>query len=332
MDCPLITVFIPTYKRPHLLKNAICSALNQTYKNLQVIVCDNASNDETSQVVAEIAKKDPRLHYICHPKNIGMLANYAFGFSQAKTTFFSFLSDDDILLPCFCETALMGFSQYPNIAFFACSTVSLSKEGGVICVPLDIWPREGCFSPEEGVVELIGKYPVPTTVLFRKEAVASVKIDFDNPIGWDCDLLIQLAGQFPFAISKKRCGVFIHHENSFSGSQDTLASLDAICRLMLRVRDFSWMKEEIKSSVNAQLQMAIYNNSFASILSDFSFKQFKKARKTCLYLLMHHPIRIKVVFYWIQTFMPAVFLRRKKTAGTPFWDGFEEYRTLVHGL
>src|SRR5476649_2744950 len=73
-----ITTIIPTFQRPKYLKKALQSVLSQTYSNFQVWVCDNASGDETASIVAEFSKKDPRVHYFCHEKNIGMLANYQF--------------------------------------------------------------------------------------------------------------------------------------------------------------------------------------------------------------------------------------------------------------
>jgi glycosyltransferase involved in cell wall biosynthesis len=54
---PLITTIIPTYRRPKLLRRAIKSVLNQTYLHFQVCVYDNASGDETAEVVSELAKK-----------------------------------------------------------------------------------------------------------------------------------------------------------------------------------------------------------------------------------------------------------------------------------
>ena len=78
---PLITTIIPTYRRPNLLRRAIKSVLNQTYPHCQVCVCDNTSGDETANVVAKIAKKDPhpRVKYHCHPENIGAIKNFKYG-------------------------------------------------------------------------------------------------------------------------------------------------------------------------------------------------------------------------------------------------------------
>jgi len=142
---PLITTLITTYKRPELLKRAILSALNQTYSHLIVYVFDNASDDETEEMVRNLMLTDSRIRYHRHPINIGMMGNYQFALSQVKTPLFSLLSDDDLLLPWFYETALEGFAKHPDIAFSATSTLVMTSAGQVDYVPMDLWIREGYF-------------------------------------------------------------------------------------------------------------------------------------------------------------------------------------------
>ena len=55
---PLITVVIPTFKRPKLLKRAIQSVLNQTYPHFKICVHDDASGDDTGKIVAEMSRND----------------------------------------------------------------------------------------------------------------------------------------------------------------------------------------------------------------------------------------------------------------------------------
>ena len=92
-DKPLITAIIPTYRRPGLLQRAIHSVLAQNYGQLQVIVYDNASDDDTAAVVAALAREDPRVEYYCQPENVGPVANFAYGMEQVETPYFSMLSD-----------------------------------------------------------------------------------------------------------------------------------------------------------------------------------------------------------------------------------------------
>src|SRR4030067_3693919 len=103
---PFITAIIPTYRRPKLLRRAVLSVLNQTYPHLRVCVYDNASGDETEEVVAELMQKDSRVRYHRHPENIGLFNNFNYGLQEIETSFFSLLSDDDVLVPTFYENTI----------------------------------------------------------------------------------------------------------------------------------------------------------------------------------------------------------------------------------
>ena len=61
--------------------------------------------------------RDPRISYSCHPSNVGGGANFLFGMRSVDTPYFSFLSDDDVLLPHFFETALVGFETRPSALY-----------------------------------------------------------------------------------------------------------------------------------------------------------------------------------------------------------------------
>jgi glycosyltransferase involved in cell wall biosynthesis len=91
---PLISVCIPTYNRGNFLKKAIESVLNQTYKNLEIIVVDNYSTDNTDQILKDF--KDSRIK-VYKNSNFGSIAvsrNYAV--KQSKGDWIAFLDSDDI--------------------------------------------------------------------------------------------------------------------------------------------------------------------------------------------------------------------------------------------
>ena len=92
-----MTIAIPTYNRASLLRQAIASAIAQTHSNLEILVFDNASSDETPSIIREF--DDRRIKYWCHPINIGLTANWEGALSAATGTFFLMLSDDDRLAP-----------------------------------------------------------------------------------------------------------------------------------------------------------------------------------------------------------------------------------------
>ena len=104
---PEVIGLIPTFERPKLLRRAINSVLNQSYGNVKVKIFDDASNDETQDVVVKMQQGDKRIIYHRQEENIGLKKNYRFAFTtKIDSTYFSILSDDDFLLPNFYEEAV----------------------------------------------------------------------------------------------------------------------------------------------------------------------------------------------------------------------------------
>lgn len=215
---PSITTIIPTFRRPHLLKRSINSVLRQTYPHLQVCVYDNASGDETEQVVADLAKKDSRVKYHCHVENIGVFRNFIYGMDHVDTPFFSFLSDDDLLLPHFYEIAMDGFEKFPDAVLSAGSTIIMTETGKVLDVSLLSWSREGYFSPPEGMFEMADGNSAWTSILFRKKVISEMGL-LDAEVGGSADYDFQLraAIRFPIVISKTPCAIFVSSETSTGG-------------------------------------------------------------------------------------------------------------------
>lgn len=92
----LISVLIPTFNRADMLNKCIESVLRQTYKNIEIIVSDNASSDNTEILMQKLLIKDVRIQYHRNKENIGLMANFSkLVHNLAKGDFAIFLSDDD---------------------------------------------------------------------------------------------------------------------------------------------------------------------------------------------------------------------------------------------
>lgn len=214
---PLITTVIPTYRRPKQLIKAIKSVLNQTYENFQVCVYDNASGDETADVVAELAKQDDRVKYHRHPENIGGVNNFNYGIKEVSTPFFSLLSDDNTILPNFYENAISVLNQHPDAIFFAGQTVMVNEKGQKVGASLKTWP-EGLITPPDGLLHIYEKgLPVWESVLFRNNAITSVGLLSTSVNGAaDQDFIMKLARKHSIYISKKPCAAFLYHSEAWS--------------------------------------------------------------------------------------------------------------------
>lgn len=94
---PLVSIGIPTYNRSQSLRIAIDSVINQNYTNLEIIISDNASVDDTEDVCKNYVQSDNRIKYFKQSVNKGPTANFEFVKENASGTYFMWLGDDDYL-------------------------------------------------------------------------------------------------------------------------------------------------------------------------------------------------------------------------------------------
>ena len=121
---PKVTIAIPTYNRAVFLTEALDSALAQTYKNIEVIVSDNTSTDDTLQLLGKY--DDDRLTIIQQKTNLGMVGNWNACVEKSSGKLFLLLSDDDFLEPTAIEKMV-------NIFRYGTPDFDLDKIGMVYC-------------------------------------------------------------------------------------------------------------------------------------------------------------------------------------------------------
>lgn len=114
----LVSVVIPTYKRPDFLPRAVNSVLNQTHKNVEVIVVDDNNPDTEARLRTENIMKqfddNPKVKYIKHDKNKNGSAARNTGARSSKGEYVAFLDDDDEYMPTRIESMLKRFNELPS--------------------------------------------------------------------------------------------------------------------------------------------------------------------------------------------------------------------------
>lgn len=114
---PAVSIVIPTYNRPELLKRAICSVLNQTYSNIKgVIITDDCISNQTKKVVKKFKKNNEKIIYLKNNKyRKGPCGNKNNGIDYATGDFVGILDDDDDeLLPDAIEVLINGYLKHPE--------------------------------------------------------------------------------------------------------------------------------------------------------------------------------------------------------------------------
>ncbi len=100
---PLVSIGLPVYNGMPYVKRAIESLLLQTYPHVEIVITDNPSTDDTQKICEEYARKDKRVRYIRHPKNIGAYENYNSALQAARGKYFGWISYDDFVAPEYVE-------------------------------------------------------------------------------------------------------------------------------------------------------------------------------------------------------------------------------------
>ncbi len=126
----LVTLLVPVYNTEKYIKKCLESIVNQTYKNLEIILIDDGSNDNSGKICDEYAKKDSRIE-VFHKENQGSSAEKNFGLSIAKGRYISFIDSDDYLEPTLIEKLVKSIEiNQSDIAicnFFPNSTTDLEE-------------------------------------------------------------------------------------------------------------------------------------------------------------------------------------------------------------
>jgi glycosyltransferase involved in cell wall biosynthesis len=102
-----VTIGLPVYNGAPYLDSALRTLCAQTFQDLTILVADNASSDDSAQVIERWARRDSRVRVHRHATNIGALPNFRWVLAQAESPWFMFAAHDDLWSPG-CVSALYG--------------------------------------------------------------------------------------------------------------------------------------------------------------------------------------------------------------------------------
>jgi len=255
---PIITAIIPTYRRPHHLKAAIESIRAQTFPSYKVCIYDNAADPITRKIVSHYADMDPRIRYFAHSENIGSTRNFEFGLSQVATPFFTFLSDDDLLLPHFFSIAMEAMDKTPDAGIFMGGLIYADEKLRIKGFTLDDWNEGGVCHPEQFLTQFLSGRQIPlwTSMVFStkvRDQIGGLKTELEVP---DIDFIVRAAGLFPTIFDRTPCAIFRQHGFSISSSlkiKTVFDTMEEILREIVKnsssISHFSIYEEKFRREV-----------------------------------------------------------------------------------
>lgn len=191
---PLVSIGVPVYNGEHYLEQALDSLCAQTFQDMEILICDNASTDSTASICRRYARRDARIRYMRHETNIGAGPNFNSAFMRSTGKYFKWAAHDDYCAP----------------EFVARCVDVMERDGGIVlCTSNIIWVDEhGAFvrkvtHPTDGVdserphtrfarMSSTGHGCFDVFGVIRRDALAQTAL-IDSFIGSDRALLAHLS-------------------------------------------------------------------------------------------------------------------------------------------
>jgi len=189
-DTPLVNIGVPVFNGQEKIEKALYSLLNQTYSNLQVIVSDNASTDNTRTICERICAQDERVFYVRQPVNLGPTANFNAVLDLAQGDYFMWLGHDDWLSERYIEACLKTLDENPDVSI-ACGETVYYQDGN------DAHRGTAIQLPQESPPERVAAYYSLVSEngtfygLMRREQLANVRMK--NVMGGDWLVIASMA-------------------------------------------------------------------------------------------------------------------------------------------
>lgn len=174
---PKVLIIITTYNRPGYLQEALKSAMNQTYKNLEIVISDDSTNDDTEKIIGKYLEQDSRVKYY-RQKGFSGRDNFIWCLRYVKQTdaeYINWLMDDDVIYENKIERMLKYYFEYESVSLVT-SYRDIIDDNGDICEPGEavkrIYDEDTVLVGEEAGKQMlinhwnyIGEF---STVLLRK--------------------------------------------------------------------------------------------------------------------------------------------------------------------
>ena len=200
-DFPLVSIGIPVYNSESTLAATIESALAQDYTNLEILLSDNASVDDSIKICREYARRDSRIKLFEQPENIGAGANFVFVLNQAKGEYFKWLASDDVISMNSLSLSVANLQE--NQRNTSCSTPHLFDfESRTNAQPVTFWLDGSEFSRIKSFFRLPGRSHGLFYSLIKRDLLTSFPLLSSEFFAWDWCLVLYLLSKGPMGVAQ----------------------------------------------------------------------------------------------------------------------------------
>jgi len=216
---PLVSVCIPVYNGEEHIAETIESVINQSYTNLEIIVLDNCSKDNTSEVISKYASLDERVHLFSNAITVDMGENWNLCIEHATGQYVMLLSADDLLMGEFVSRAIQSFRAYDFDVFSANHYLfnnSMQRQRRIKIA-------EKKYQNFTCLVLLKNPFSINFSLFSRKAITELQSLNkgklFKNYYTCDYDLWIRASNQLSIYFTSEKLGRYRLHDNNLSNDK-----------------------------------------------------------------------------------------------------------------
>jgi glycosyltransferase involved in cell wall biosynthesis len=128
---PKLAIGIPVFNGQEYLPELLDSLLAQTFRDFEILICDNASSDRTPQICCEYQRRDSRIQYVRNVRNLGAIANYNRVFNLTTAPLFKWAAHDDIYRETYLQTCITLLEENPDIILAHAGTAFIDEKSEI---------------------------------------------------------------------------------------------------------------------------------------------------------------------------------------------------------
>ena len=207
----MVSIGLPVYNGEAYLRQALDSILAQTYRQFELVISDNASNDRTEMICREYGAADARIRYHRQPRNRGVTWNFRQVVLLSSAKYFLWTSHDDLLAPDYVERCVAILEQNPNVVLCYPDPVNIDEAGRKFQPGCEL--KADLPRPHQRFRELIGldHSCVALFGMIRADVLKETSIHGDFADGDRC-MLVELALRGDYYRIPEH--LFFHREHS----------------------------------------------------------------------------------------------------------------------
>jgi glycosyltransferase involved in cell wall biosynthesis len=128
-DVPRVSIGLPVYNGARFLPEVLDTFLNQTFSDLELVICDNASTDSTQDVCRDAEQQDCRVRYIRNEVNLGANPNFNKAFHLSRAPYFKWAAHDDVYDKAYVERCVAILDTNPDVVLAHSATAFIDEKG-----------------------------------------------------------------------------------------------------------------------------------------------------------------------------------------------------------